>query len=373
MFYYFLFFLFSLGQIGRLSFLNQQINIYLYEILLFGFFIYLFNKYKTKPFIQKNNKWLYFFPLSLFLSFLLTFNQYSVGQNLIALLYLFRISFYFVLLIYLRYYSLKQKDINEYIKPGLLLFFIFTLITSFAQYFLYPNLRNLSYLGWDPHLFRIFGVFFDTSISSAIFGMIIIYVIREFNNFSFSKMSRWLLLITFSVLGILTYSRGYYISIIITLIYYLIKNKKIKYLLFILLLFITSLVIIPKPFGEGGNLLRIYSIASRLKQNQEGIGLWFKSPVFGIGYNQLKSIRQNQTEIPTHSASAYPSSFVTILATSGVIGLFFFIMALSSIWNYSSYSKYYVLFLSIFSLMDNIILHPFILFLLLFFVYDSKG
>ena len=373
MFYYFLFFLFSLGQIGRLSFLNQQINIYLYEILLFGFFIYLFKKYKLKPFLQKNSKWLYFFSLSLFLSFLLTVNQHSVIQNSTAFLYLLRTSFYFVLLICLRYYSLKQKDINEYIRPGLLLFFIFTLITSFIQYFLYPNLRNLSYLGWDPHLFRIFGVFFDTSISSAIFGMIIIYVIREFNNFSFSKMSRWLLLITFSVLGILTYSRGFYISIIITLIYYLIKNKKIKYLLFILLLFITSLVIIPKPFGEGVNLLRTYSIESRLKQNQEGIRLWFKNPVFGIGYNQLKSIRQSQTNTPTHATSAFPSSFITLLATSGVVGLFFFLIALRNIWLYSPYSKYYVLFLSIFSLMDNILLHPFILFLLLFFVYDSKG
>lgn len=373
MFYYFLFFLFSLGQIGRLSFFNQQINLYLYEILLLGFFIYLFNKYKLKPFIQKNSKWLFYFPFTLFLSYLLTANQYSVGQNLIALLYLLRISFYFVLMIYLRYYSSKQKDINEYIKPGLLLFFIFTLITSFIQYFLYPNLRNLSYLGWDPHLFRIFGVFFDTSISSAIFGMIILYVIHEFNNFSFSKMSRWLLIITFSVLGILTYSRGFYISIIITLIYYLIKNKKIKYLLFIFLLFITSLVTVPKPFGEGVNLLRTYSIESRFKQNQEGIRLWFKNPIFGIGYNQLKSIRQNLSKVPTHSESAYPSSFVTVLATSGVIGLFFFIMALSSLWNFSQYSMYYVLFLSIFSFMDNIILHPFILFLLLFFVYDSQG
>ncbi len=373
MFYYFLFFLFSLGQIGRISFINQQINVYLYEILLFGFFIYLCNKYKTKPFFQKDTKWLYYFPISLALSFLLTFSQYSTNQNLIAFLYLLRTSFYFIIIIYLRYHAIKQKDINEYIKPGLILFFIFTLVTSFVQYFLYPNLRNLSYLGWDPHLFRIFGVFFDTSISSAIFGLIILYILAEFNKFSFTRMFRWLLLFTFASLGILTYSRGFYISILITLIFYLFKNKKIKYLIVILLIFITSLIIIPKPFGEGVNLLRVYSIESRIKQNNDGLKLWIKSPVFGIGYNQLKAVRQEQTKIPAHSSSAYPSSFITILVTSGIIGLFFFLMALKSLWVYSSHSKYYVLFLSIFSLMDNILLHPFILFLILFFVYDSKG
>ena len=371
MFYYLLFFLFSLGQIGRISFLNQQINVYLYEILLFGFFIYLINKYKTKPFFQKDTKWLSYFPISLTLSFLLTFSQYPTNQNSIAFLYLLRTSFYFILIIYLRYHTIKQKDIKEYINPGLILFIVITLVTSFVQYFLYPNLRNLSYLGWDPHLFRIFGVFFDTSISSAIFGMIVLYVLLEFNNLSFTKMFRWLLLFAFASLGILTYTRGFYISILITLIFYLFKNKKIKYLIAILLLFITSLIIIPKPFGEGVNLLRVYSIESRLKQNQEGIRLWLKNPAFGIGYNQLKSIRPNQIKIPTHSSSAYPSSFITILVTSGITGVFFFLMSLKSLWVYSAHSKYYILFLSIFSLMDNILLHPFILFLLLFFVNDS--
>lgn len=373
MFYFILFFLFSLGQIGRVSLQNQFINFYLFEVILFGYFVFLFIKYKFLPFKSKDIKVLYFFPLVLTASFLFTFGNYSFAQNMTALLFLIRTSFYFIFSIYLYKHFFKVKKRENVLTPGIILFIISVLITSYLQYFLYPNLRNLSYLGWDPHQFRIFGVFFDTSISSAIFGLVIIYLFIKFNNFLFSKMSRYLLLFAFIILGLLTYSRGFYISILVTLIYYLIKNKKVQYIFLLLGIFIICLFLIPKPFGEGVNLLRIYSIESRIYQNQQGLKNWYKNPLFGIGYNHLKSVNKIQSDYPEHATSAYPSSFITILATSGLIGLIFFILALGRFWNYSKVSKYFILFLSVFSLMDNILLHPFILFLLLFLINDTQS
>ncbi len=373
MFYYILFFLFSLGQIGRISFQNQYINFYIYEVVLFGYFLYLLIKYKFTPFKAKNVKVLYYFPLALTASYLFSFFNYSLNQNITALLYLIRTSFYFILGIYLYKHFLRLKNRRDLLTPGIILFIISILITSFIQYFLYPNLRNLSYLGWDPHQFRIFGVFFDTSISSAIFGLVLIYLFIKFKDFLFSKMSRYLLIFAFIILGLLTYSRGFYISILVTLIYFLIKNKKIQYLFLLLGIFIISLYIIPKPFGEGVNLLRTYSIESRFSQNRQGLKNWYKNPLFGVGYNHLKSVNKIQFVYPEHASSAYPSSYVTILATSGLIGLFFFILALKSLWSYSKVSRYFILFLSVFSFMDNILLHPFILFLLLFLINDSQS
>jgi hypothetical protein len=239
------------------------------------------------------------------------------------------------------------------------------------QYFLYPNLRNLIYLGWDPHLFRIFGVFFDTSIASTIFGVIIIFLILNYKKFTFSVFSRVLLLISYIVLGLLTYSRGFYISILTTLFVYFIFSKKLKALIVVLLIFSFGLLVLPRPFGEGVNLLRTYSIESRIKDYDEGILEWKSSPVFGIGYNHLKSIRSKNYIIPSHSASAYQSSFLTILVTSGLIGLIAFMLALKRLWFFNPNAKFYMIFLSVFSLMDNILLHPYILFLLLFLVNDS--
>lgn len=371
MFYYILFFLFSLGQIGRISIQNQNINFYIYEVVLLGYFIYLFIKYKFTLFNTKKVSGLYYFPIALAASFLFSISNYSFIQNATALLYLIRTSFYFILGMYMFEYFKNKKNRQDVITSGMVLFMISILITSFLQYFLYPNLRNLIYLGWDPHQFRIFGVFFDTSISAAIFGLVIIYLLIKFNDFLFSKISRNLLLLAFIILGLLTYSRGFYISILITLIYYLFKNKKIKYIFLLFGFFLLSLYIIPKPFGEGVNLLRVYSIESRIYQNREGLKNWYKNPLFGVGYNHLKSVNKIQSLYPEHATSAYPSSFITVLATSGLIGILFFIFALKNLWNYSKMSRYFILFLSVFSLMDNILLHPFILFLLLFLINDS--
>ncbi|MFH1827496.1 MAG: O-antigen ligase family protein [bacterium] len=371
MFYYALFFLFSLGQIGRISIYNQQVNFYLYEILLFSLFLYLFNKFKFKPLSQNKKKWLLYFPIVLFLSFLITFNRYSQIGNLVSFLYFLRTSFYFIFIVYLNFFIKKQKDLKELINYGLILFITLTIVTSFLQYFLYPNLRNLVYLGWDPHIFRIFGVFLDTSIASAIFGLILLYLILNYKKFIFSTFSKVLLIIAYSFLGLLTYSRGFYISIFITLIYYLLLKKKIKYLMIILFIFVSALFFLPKPFGEGVNLLRTYSITSRIADYKQGFSIWKENPVFGIGYGHLKEFRESIAQLPSHSLSAFQSSFMTILATAGLLGLVVFFLALKNLWFYSKSAKYYVLFLSIFSLMDNILLHPFILFLLLFLVNDS--
>ena len=373
MFYYILFFLFSLGQIGRISIQNQNINFYIYEVVFLGYFIYLFSKYKFTPFNSIKVRGLYYFPIALTASLLFSFSNYSFIQNLTALLYLIRTGFYFILGIYLHHIFFKIKNKRNFLTSGIILFIISILITSFIQYFLYPNLRNLIYLGWDPHQFRIFGVFLDTSISAAIYGLVLIYLLVKYNNFLFSKMSRNLLLLAFMILGLLTYSRGFYISILITLIYYLFRNKNIKYIFLLFGVFIISLYIIPKPFGEGVNLLRVYSIESRIYQNREGLKNWYKNPLFGVGYNHLKSVNKILSVYPEHASSAYPSSFITVLATSGLVGLFFFVFALKNLWNYSKMSRYFILFLSVFSLMDNILLHPFILFLLLFLINDSQG
>jgi len=371
MFYYVLFFLFSLGQIGRISLLNQQINFYLYEILLFILFIYLFKKFKFKPFFDKKNKWLIYFPASLMLSYVISFTNYNQSENLIAFLYLIRTSFYFFSFLYIGHFFKKQKDIYEEAKSGILLFLLFTLVTSFVQYFLYPNLRNLTYLGWDPHLFRIFGVFFDTSIASAIFGLMLLFLIFNYKKFTFSIFSRILLIISFVILGLLTYSRGFYLSILSTLFFYFLLSKKLKFIVGVLLVFAFGLLVLPKPFGEGVNLLRSYSIESRVNDYEEGLSVWKKSPVFGIGYNHLKSIRSSKLNLPSHSTSSYQSSFLTILVTSGIIGLTVFGFALRSLWMINPNAKYYLMFLIVFSFTDNILLHPFILFLFLFLVNDS--
>ena len=158
--------LFSLGQLGRVSFFNQQVNFYLYEVALtFNLFI-LFWKYRFEPIKEawKKFKPLFFFLIILLISLLIDWTKYSLFENTVASLYFFRLVLYFSYFFYFKYYL-------PTIKKGIFLIAVLTIISTVIQYFLYPDLRNLFYQGWDPHLYRTFGVFFDTSVAAAIFGI----------------------------------------------------------------------------------------------------------------------------------------------------------------------------------------------------------
>jgi O-antigen ligase len=94
-----------------------------------------------------------------------------------------------------------------------------------------------------------------------------------------------------------------------------------------------------------------------------------KQPIFGVGYNR---IRYKKAELglaaeygSSHAAANYHSSFVTMLAAGGIIGMAFYGLFLISLMKVSRPTFFYIFFLSIISLGDNSLLHPF----MMFFVY----
>jgi hypothetical protein len=72
-----------------------------------------------------------------------------------------------------------------------------------------------------------------------------------------------------------------------------------------------------------------------------------------------------------HAGSSFHSSFVIILVCGGVLGLITFVLALGNIYLTHKNLLPYLMLLLLLSLSDNIILHPFILFLFIFLVSDS--
>jgi hypothetical protein len=153
------FFLFSLGQMGRVSFFNQQVNFYLYEVLMGILLLFYFLKLKFTPLkkLFDSQQWIFWGFIYLLISFFVKFFDYSLFENIVSFLYLLRLFFYFLFFTYLYFYY--QKKEKKDLVLGFLIFSFLTIIFSFVQFFLYPNLRNLAYLGWDVHQNRVFGVF----------------------------------------------------------------------------------------------------------------------------------------------------------------------------------------------------------------------
>lgn len=351
--------LFTLGQLGRISFINQQINFYFYEISLGISLLVLFFKYKFKPikFAWIKYKAILIFPSLLFISFFIDIFNYSSFANLVSALYLVRIIFYFIFFLYLKFHSDKNINFFKIIKNSLKTVAILTIFSTLIQYFLYPDLRNLIYQGWDPHLYRTFGVFFDTSISAAIFGVL------------FFAIKQPLIKLAYLIIVTLSFSRSVYLGILLTITYILIQKKEFKKLALFILFFLIIVLIIPKPAGEGVNLKRIYSISSRAVDYQIGIDLWKNKPIFGYGYNRIRYIKNSES---LHSGAGFNSSYLTILVSSGIIGLISFISMLWSLRRTNKIAPILILFLGIISLFDNILLHPFILFLFLTSLIPSR-
>lgn len=353
-----LFLLFALGQFGRVSFLNQAINFYLYEIFSLVLLSSWILKYKLIPFRKIPKKYRSFlaFPLILIITYLINIFSFDARSNLIGGLYLGRLIFYLLFLIYLLHY-IKQEKKEKNLTKGIFIFSLITIVVSVLQYFLYPNLRNLFYLGWDPHQFRLFGQFLDTAVAAGIFGLLILfYFLNNKNNY---------LAYIYGVLALLTYSRAMYISILFTSIAYFIANKLYKPLITLILIFAVALLILPKTMSEGTNLLRLSSIEGRLEDYKQGLEIYKGNPLFGIGYNRVGAVKTNVSLIDvSHDRASFHSSFLIILVTSGVLGLIAFIYFLFELGKFSFNTRYYLIFLSIFSLFDNILLHPFILFFL---------
>lgn len=358
LFFYFIIFIFSFGQLARISFYDQQINFYLYEFF-FGFFLFLlFFKYRFQPlknFFKKNYSFFYFF-LILFLSLINNFWHYSLFENFVGWLYFFRLVFYWVSFSYLKYWIEKEEK-KDVIKKSLNIFIFITIITTTIQYFLYPDLRNLMYLGWDPHLQRTFGVFFDTSIAAAIYGLV------------FFLSSNFYIKIIYLFFLILSFSRAFYFSFVIALIYlYFKKHSSKKIIIFFIFLFL--IFIVPKAPGEGGKLTRTFTIVSRINDYSQGFSLFLKKPILGYGYNRLRYVRELKT---SHAGSSFSSSYLTILVSAGILGLLSIFKIMIEIWKREKNHKEIFLFLGVGAFFDNILFHPFIIFILgLLFILSRK-
>ncbi|GEM_PF-476959 len=367
-FVYLTFLLFTMGQLGRVSLLNQEVNFYIYEVSLLVTFVILLYQYRLKPLTSsvKKFKILSVFFIFLLFSFCFNTNVYTPLQNLVAFSYYLRLLFYFVFFLYLYYVCKKDKKLLRDLGYGILASSFGMVVLGILQYFFYGDLRNLLYLGWDPHLFRIFGTFLEPVIFGSIVGLILLFILTK-QVFSRRKYLRIFISCILLVLIFLTFSRDVYIAILTSIsVYY--AREKLHYVVGLFIISGLILVLLPKPFGEGVNLLRTSTISSRLIDYQEGVELFKKSPLYGTGYNHIryekKSINAPGITSANHAGSAFHSSFLTILATSGIIGLGLYIFVLWRMGSISVYSGSAVFFLTIVSLFDNVLLHPFILFFL---------
>lgn len=220
------------------------------------------------------------------------------------------------------------------------------LVLGLVQYSFFPDMRYLKLLGFDDHYYRLIGTFYDPNFTGAVLAaMAIYYLIKK----------KYILSISLIIGLSLTFSRASYLAFVVALFFYIFISKQYKVLLSTLLLAVLILLS-PKPFGEGVNLLRTYSIYSRIESWQSGLNLFYQKPLFGWGYNLLRN----------SDGGRYPvdNSIILLLATTGIIGTISFITLNIKIWRCLSIAgKSFVVSILVHSMFNNTFLFAWIYFL----------
>lgn len=199
------------------------------------------------------------------------------------------------------YFAFRIEGVKKYYRYLIIAAILF-LTFGFLQYLLLPDVRFLAYLGFDDHYFRLIGGLLDPNFT----GLVLVI---------FTLLSPKIFFVIPLLALALTFSRASFLALAVSLTYLSVVKKQFK-LLFLLFVLGVLVYFVPKPFGEGVNLLRTFSIASRLENQSQALVVFVKNPILGVGLGPRK----------------IDNSFIFVLTTTGIIGFSVFLAFLKKAW-----------------------------------------
>jgi len=198
---------------------------------------------------------------------------------------------------------------------------VVTAIFGWIQYLVYPDLTKYVVWGWDDHLFRMAGTFFDPGY------LAILLILGFLSSLGFYYKTKKSILIYLSVFFLIsigfTYSRAAFLALFFGVTTLVILWKRYIIIPLMVLVIFLGVIILPRPSSAGVQLERLYSVYSRVENYKESIYLWKEYPLFGVGYNNLCLARKElytNNSYRSHSCSGADSSILFLLATTGVVG-----------------------------------------------------
>ncbi len=372
--------LLSLGQLQRVELqqFNSSISFYFHDLfIIFFIFHVVFTDFSTIKeliinYLKKEKKVQLFTSLILFS---LTIN--ILGGDYISLLYFFRLILYIIFGISLISLIKNNKYDSEYLKFQLFSIGIISLFLGFLQYIFIKDTRFLSIFGWDDHYARLISTYFDPGFSGIIFlftllmGLSCKYV--KNNNIKIISI----LLFIWGI--ILTFSRASYLalvvsSLILTVTHLKITLATIKKVALGIILIIFLIILAPKPFGEGVDLLRTSTITARIAAMSQQLTKFTPQTILiGNGLfsekNSLNYQNNSKNQLISSHSRLPDNLFINILLSSGVFGLLLFLIILFD-WSTKLKQKDTYLFagfvaLIIHSQFSNTLLQPFVFLILI--------
>lgn len=351
--------LFPFGQIIRIGII-QPIDLIVGLAAIYS----IIKKLEVPKVFKYLRKFLIFAAASWIFSIFI-FHQIDI---LYGLLYLFRLGAYIYFGIYVRNFINLQKENAGLLINSLLSLSIISSLFGWIQYISFPDIKPFTVWGWDMHLFRLVGTFLDPTFLSLIivFGLVI-----SINRLITTKKYIYIFSTIFLLATLaFTYSRAGYLAFIAAILTIIYLEKRFKKLLFLVIGLIIVAFLLPTTKNHSIELFRSFSAVARLENYQTTLKIFSKSPVFGIGYNNMCLAYRKYIglqDFSSHACSGSDSSILFILATTGVMGLMILIYALRSIGVNLPHNIYYPLLVTSFivllvhSLFGNSMFYPWVI------------
>jgi putative inorganic carbon (hco3(-)) transporter len=343
---------FPLGEVVRFQ-LPGNVNVSLFDLS-----VILTGTVWLLTILRGNRKYLSYpltrpillFFLTLLLSLIANVFRYQLTELGVAALYALR-----WLLFASMYFVVRDvtPSFRRVLPDALTLSGAAILVIGYVQYFYYSNLRNLFYLGWDDHLYRMFSSFLDPNFAGAFFVLYFLFLLGQlFTVYSSSGArskqfsSHSVRTITISILAFATFaaiflttSRSAFLMLAAGLIIFFMLIGQKKWLF--IFAGITVIIIIPASrffYLENVNPLRIASSEARVETARNALTIIAQNPVFGVGFNAYRyaqyayGFRNPDTRYPSHADSGTDNSFLFVFATAGVAGFAAFLHLLYRIY-----------------------------------------
>ena len=323
-------FLFVFGEIIKVPFAGLSVKLIDIGIILLAAYWVLFivkNFKKIKINRGLGIPILIFSTIALF-SLLLNSRLLTGKEFFVSFLYLIRWIAYASIIFIIPMFDNSFKKI---IIKLLIFIGVIIVVLGYIQYFFYPNLRNLYYLGWDEHLYRLFSTFLDPNFAGAFFVLYFLFALNILID-SLKKQTKFFslfigLMSFLALIAIfLTYSRSALLMLITGSFIFLFLNARRSFAILMAIIFLLATLFLPKAYKtEGTNFFRIVSSEARFSSAKQAITIFRQNPIFGVGFNTYRYAKSRYGFHPSmleesHADAGTDNSFLFLLATTGIVG-----------------------------------------------------
>jgi putative inorganic carbon (hco3(-)) transporter len=365
------------GQLIKIP-IGQQVGLTLLDFtLIFFAFLFLSQKVKTIRLTTLTKSALIFLFIAI-ISLLVSPLKLSNNEFFQSLGYSVRFLLIFLVSI------LVASTYKEKVRLILLYSGITIAIIGLLQFIFIPDLGFLENQGFDPHYFRTVSTFLDPNFTGAYLTLtLLILVSYRLPN----KIKYPLFFIIFLAL-LTTFSRGAYLMFGVSFISLSILKHSTK--TFILTTFLCSILLLSflayqQLIATPRNIDRAGSASYRFQAWEQGWQVFTNSPLLGVGFNAYRYALEDyrlatDSFLNTRGSSSNDSSLLSVLATTGIVGLISFLFFLRSLlligWRAHCNNIYGTVFLSalvgiiIHSFFTNSLFYPFLLFWITLMAYS---